>query len=73
MTNLEPHHLSEVMYQFGMFLAAQIEMEAMKAENKQREHLGQSMAYVDSDFASLIEKYGIHHNALVESQRRMQQ
>ena len=44
-------------------LQAEIEMNAMIAENKQREALGESMAYTEKDFMELIEKYGIHHNA----------
>lgn len=43
-------------------LRAEIEMNAMKAENKQREILGQSMAYTGDDFMSLIDKYEIYHN-----------
>lgn len=42
-----------------------IDAAGMTAENKQREHNGQSMAYVDADFFRLIDKYGIHHNAVV--------
>jgi tRNA(His) 5'-end guanylyltransferase len=44
-------------------LQATIKMNAMIAENMNREILGQSMAYTDSDFISLIDKHGIHHNA----------
>lgn len=44
-------------------LQAEIRMNAMIAENKQREILGKSMAYTDEHFISLIEEYGIHHNA----------
>lgn len=43
-------------------LQAEIEMNAMRAENMQREALGQSMAYGESDFMALIDKYGIYHN-----------
>jgi hypothetical protein len=51
-----------VYFQMNM-LQAEIEMNAMIAENKQREILGESMAYVDKDFMNLIEKYNIYHNA----------
>lgn len=44
-------------------LQAEIEMNAMIAENKQREALGESMAYTEKDFMELIARYGIHHNA----------
>ena len=52
----------ELTYFKMKLLQAEIEMNGMIAENKQREVLGQSMAYTDSDFISLIDKYGIHHN-----------
>lgn len=43
-------------------LQAEIEMNAMIAENKQREHRGESMAYTETDFMKLIEKHDVHHN-----------
>jgi ParB-like chromosome segregation protein Spo0J len=43
-------------------LQAEIEMNAMIAENKQREALGESMAYTEKDFLALVDKHGIHHN-----------
>ena len=45
------------------------EIEGMKAENMQREALGQSMAYVFDDFFAITEKYPIHHNAVIEWMR----
>lgn len=53
----------DLLYFKMCLLQAEIEMNAMIAENKQREYLNQSMAYNDADFMNLIEKYGIHHNA----------
>jgi len=41
----------------------------MHAENMQREHCGQSMAYVAADFQAAIEKYGCHHNAVLTALR----
>ena len=49
-------------FQMNM-LQAEIEMNGMIAENKQREVLGESMAYRYEDFVDLIERYNIHHNA----------
>jgi hypothetical protein len=59
MSTLDDH---EILYFQMQLLQAEIEMNAMIAENKQREHLGQSMAYTDADFIQLIDKFGIHHN-----------
>ena len=53
----------ELVYFQMHMLQAEIEMNAMIAENKQREHLGQSMAYTEEDFIILIDKYQIYHNA----------
>ncbi len=44
---------------------ALIEAMAMAAENNVREQRGESMAYDQVDFQNLIEKYGIHSNAVV--------
>ena len=56
-----------LVYIKSQLLCAEIEMNAMIAENKQREILGQSMAYTEDAFMKLIEKYGIYHNAIVSS------
>lgn len=45
-------------------LQAEIEMNAMIAENKQREVLGSSMAYGEEQFVELINKHRIHANAI---------
>lgn len=44
-----------------------IELEAMKAENKQREIEGKSLAYDEESFLSLINKYGLGHNTIINS------
>ena len=43
-------------------LQAEIEMQGMIAENKQREHRGESLAYGEAAFNNLITKHGIYHN-----------
>jgi hypothetical protein len=58
-----PEHESELLYFKMCMLQAEIEMNAMIAENKQREVLGESIAFNDRSFMELIEKYNIHHNA----------
>lgn len=44
-------------------LQAEIEMQAMIAENKQCEINGESLSYGEVDFMNLIEKHEIYHNA----------
>lgn len=56
-------HEDELMYFKMQLLQAEICMQSMISENKQREMLGASMAYTEKDFIDLIDKYGIHHNA----------
>ena len=49
-------------------LQAEIDMQGMIAENKQRALQGENMAYRHDDFMSLIAEYGIGHNDLWEEQ-----
>jgi len=55
----------KLIYLRGQILCAEIEMQGMLAENKQREAVGASMAYVESDFQMLFSKYAITHNAIL--------
>ena len=48
---------------------AMIEAMGMQAENQHRQNCGNAVAYGDEAFASLIDKYSIHHNAVVEWMR----
>ena len=50
---------------------AQIEAMGMVAENQFRKDNGLSVAYKDEDFNSLINKYGIHHNAVIKYLREV--
>ena len=49
----------------AMTVCAQIECAGMVAENEQRKAVGYSMAYTGEDFDRVINKYGIHHNAVI--------
>lgn len=49
----------EFIHSKAKLLVAEIEMNGMIAENKQREALGQSMAYTEQDFLNIIKEYGI--------------
>jgi hypothetical protein len=52
----------DVLYFKMQMLQAEIEMNAMIAENKHREQNGESLAYTYEHFKDLIEEYGIYHN-----------
>ena len=45
---------------------ALIKMEGMKAENMQRGHLGQSMAYTDDSFELIISEEQIGYNDIIK-------
>lgn len=46
----------ETVTKLGLILAAQAEVEAMMAKNKQREIEGKSMAYTEENFVEMSEK-----------------
>ena len=52
-------------YIFAQAVSALIELEAMKAENRDRKWRGETPAYGESDFMNLLVKYPIGHNDVV--------
>lgn len=66
---MDGHQAGEFQYRMTILLEAQIEMEAMKAQNQYRASIDEQPEYKYEDFMSLVNKYGIHHNAAVEAQR----
>lgn len=54
---------------FSQTACALIEMEAMKAANAERESQGYSLAYDEEAFLALIDRYAIHHNAVLTQLR----
>jgi len=55
-----------IAYINAMVVCAQIEAMGMQAENKYREECGKQIAYDEKSFMDVINKYGIHHNAVIE-------
>ena len=53
-------------YVIAMSACAVIKALGMNADNAQRAHRGESMAWTSADFDALIEIEGIHHNAVIE-------
>lgn len=53
-------------YVFAQTVCALAEIEGMKAENMQRQFKGEAMAYDEAAFVGVIDKYGIHHNGVIE-------
>jgi hypothetical protein len=54
-----------VAYVHSQTACALIELEAMKAENANRAMRGETQAYGEQAFNDLINRYGIHHNAVI--------
>jgi hypothetical protein len=52
-------------YAISMAACATIEAIGMLADNKEAEATKRQLPYLSYDFSALIEKYGIHHNALL--------
>lgn len=52
-------------YVNAMAACATIEAIGMQAANDQRLSLGQSIAYDELAFQQLLDKHGIHHNAVL--------
>lgn len=54
--------LREHAKQFNEAVSALIELEAMKAENTEREQRGESLAYNEEAFMNLLGEYNLGHN-----------
>ena len=52
-------------YVFSQSASALIEAMGMISENMDRARKGETQAWHDSEFNNLIDKYGIHHNAVL--------
>ena len=59
-----------IAYMNGQIACAQIEAMGMSAENAYWISIGQSPAYRMEDFENVINKYGIHNNAVLDFFRR---
>lgn len=58
-------HSQGAAYIAAMTECAAAERAGMEAQNKHNAELGISPLYCKSDFDALIDKYGIHHNAVM--------
>lgn len=52
-------------YIIAMAACAMAEIAGMQAENQQRIHTGEAIAYNEQAFADVILRNGIHHNAVL--------
>jgi hypothetical protein len=63
-TEMNEYNLFRILEFSSRMAQAEIKMNGMVAENKQREIMGESMAYIEDDFVRLIDEYQIHDNAV---------
>jgi len=59
------NEIERAAYIISQSVCALIEAMGMTAENHQRLHYGESMAYNYEAFYELLDQYGLHHNAVV--------
>ncbi|MEA3242868.1 MAG: hypothetical protein U9Q19_05430 [Pseudomonadota bacterium] len=52
-------------YVHAQAVAATAAIESMKAANTLREMQGKTIAYDEQAFLSVLEQYGLHHNAVM--------
>ena len=58
--------MQNVAYAMAMTAVFNAQIAGMVAENDQRKHLDQSMAYDEDACQKAIDSSGIHHNAIME-------
>ena len=63
--------MKELDYGITIAVQALIEAMGMMAENQQRIHRGESLAYTEKAFQVVIEKYGICHNGVLSRWQRI--
>ena len=57
--------MDKITFTNSQIACAMIEAMGMTAENEQRKHLGQSMAYTEEHFIKLIDRYSLGHNSVI--------
>lgn len=72
MSNLSDNSLQMFARQINEVVSALIELEAMKAENQQRESEGNSPAYSYDQIMSLQKTFALDYNSIVEKYREFQ-
>lgn len=69
MSNLTDSGLQQFARQFNEAISALIELEAMKAENQQREAEENSPAYTHEVIMDLQRKYALDYNSIIDKYR----
>ena len=72
MTDLS-REMKELDYGMAMSIQAMILALGMFSENQQRLRRGESIAYTEKQFNSLIDDLGVHHNKVIQRWNDMQE
>ena len=72
MSNLTDSGLQLFARQINEAVSALIELEAMKADNQQRESEGNSPAYTSGQIMDLQCKYALDYNSIIDKYREFQ-
>lgn len=72
MSNLTDSGLQQFARQINEAVSAIIELEAMKAENQQREAEGSSPAYTYDQIMTLQSQYALGYNSIIDKYREFQ-
>jgi hypothetical protein len=72
MSNLTDSGLQQFARQINEAVSAIIELEAMKAENQQREAEGSSPAYTYDQIMTLQSQYALDYNSIIDKYREFQ-
>jgi len=67
MDSFDVVRMQNIAYVDSQIACAYVELEAMKAENSQRERQGQALAWNYDEFFSLIIKYQLGHNSVLSN------
>jgi hypothetical protein len=62
---MEERAMKELDYGISVAAGALIEAMGMQAENLQRVHGDERLAYLEKDFCNLAERRGLHHDAVL--------
>lgn len=54
-------------YVYAQAVSALATIEAMKAENEVKRAQGKQLLYTAADFMHVIDRYGLHHNAVIST------
>lgn len=62
---IDEHVLKNMIYATSQIVCAHVEAMGMASDNHMRHFKGEMPVYTHCDFVALMDKYGLHHNAIL--------